>query len=63
MQNNRVESLEPGLNLLTEELNAGKIIRLDERTRNRLVEFAKPDETYPDLINRLLDVAAAADKS
>jgi hypothetical protein len=58
-----VESLEPGLNLLTEELNAGKIIRLDERTRNRLVEFAKPDETYPDLINRLLDVAAAADKS
>jgi ATPase subunit of ABC transporter with duplicated ATPase domains len=56
----RVESLEPGLSLLTEELDAGKIIRLDEKTRNKLVEFAKPDETYPDLINRLLDVADAA---
>jgi hypothetical protein len=56
---NRVESLEPGLNLLTEELNAGKIIRLDEQTHKRLVEYAIPDETYTDLINRLLDTATA----
>jgi hypothetical protein len=54
----RVESLEPGLSLLREEINSGKIIRLDERTCNRMVEFARPNETYPDLINRLLDIAA-----
>jgi len=58
----KVESLEPGLALLTEELNAGKIIRLDERTRNRLVELARPDEAYGDLINRLLDIAAVQAK-
>lgn len=45
--------------LLGEEFNMGKITRLDEQTHNRLVEFAKPDETYPDLIIRLLDIAAA----
>jgi hypothetical protein len=37
-----------------------KIIRLDEQTARRLVEFAKPDEYYTDLINRLVDIAAAA---
>ncbi|MFL6411717.1 MAG: hypothetical protein ACJ71K_10830 [Nitrososphaeraceae archaeon] len=35
---------------------AATAIRLDEQTHNRLVEFAKPDETYPDLINRLIDI-------
>jgi hypothetical protein len=34
----------------------GRIIRLDEQTHNKLVEFAKPDEAYPDLINRLMDI-------
>jgi hypothetical protein len=47
--------IEPGLNLLKEEYSTGKILRLDEQTHNRLVEFAIPDETYTDLINRLLD--------
>jgi hypothetical protein len=55
----RGTSLEPGLWLLKEEFRVGKIIRLDEQTRNRLVEFAKPDETYVDLLNRLMDIAAA----
>jgi hypothetical protein len=27
------------------------------------VEFAKPDETYQDLINRLLDIAATTAKA
>ena len=31
-------------------------IRLDEQTNNRLVEFPKPDEAYPALINRLIDI-------
>jgi hypothetical protein len=52
--------VEPGLRLLQQEYSTGKIIRLDEQTRNRLVEFAKDDETWPDLMNRLLDIAIAA---
>jgi uncharacterized protein with ATP-grasp and redox domains len=52
--------IEPGLALLREEYSTGKIIRrfLGEQTHDRLVEFAKDEETYPDLINRLLDIAA-----
>jgi hypothetical protein len=49
--------IEPGLNLLKQEYDKGKIIRLDEQTHNRLVEFAKPDEYIVDVINRLLDIA------
>jgi hypothetical protein len=37
------------------------MIELDEQTHNRLVDFAKPDELYTDLINRLLDIAASAE--
>jgi hypothetical protein len=51
------DSLEPGLSLLKQEYSAGKIIRLDEQTSERLAEFARPNETHPDLINRLLDIA------
>jgi len=49
--------IEPGLNLLKEEFKSGKILRLDEQTRNRLEEFAKDGETFPQLINRLLKIA------
>jgi hypothetical protein len=49
------EDIEPGLDLLKHEYRKGKIIRLDEQTHNRLVEFAKDDEHPVDLINRLLD--------
>jgi hypothetical protein len=51
------EDLEPGLALLKEEYSIGKIIRLDEQTHKRLADFAIPDETYQDLINRLLEGA------
>jgi hypothetical protein len=54
-ENYKAHDIEPGLRLLSSEYNAGKIIRLDEQTSNRLVDFGKDGETYPDLINRLLD--------
>jgi hypothetical protein len=57
--NTTAENLEPGLALLKEQYSTGRIIRLDEQTHKRLVEFAIPDETYQDLINRLLDAATA----
>ena len=56
------EDLKPGLSLLQEEYSIGKIIRLDEQTHNRLVEFAKPEELYTDLINRLLDITEAKNR-
>ena len=49
------QDIEPGMQLLKKEYSKSKIIRLDEQTHNRLVEFAKPDEDPMDLINRLLD--------
>jgi hypothetical protein len=52
--------LEAGLTLLKFEYDAGKIIRLNDATHTRLIQFALPDETYPDLINRLLDIAVEA---
>ena len=51
----KVISIEAALSLLREEFNAGKTIRLDEQTHNRLVDIAKPGETAIELINRLLD--------
>jgi hypothetical protein len=59
----RATDIEPGLALLREEYSTGRIIRrfLGEQTHDRLVEFAKDEETYPDLINRLLDIAASAE--
>jgi hypothetical protein len=55
-------SIEPGLALFREEFRTGKIIRrlVGEVAYNRLVEFAKHDETWPDLMKRLLDMAIAA---
>jgi hypothetical protein len=55
-------NIESGLWLLEVEYSRRKIIRLDETTHKKLMEFARPDEKYPDLINRLLDgyIAAAA---
>ena len=50
-------SIRHGLALLKEEYDAGKIIRLDEQTHKKLVEFAKPDELILDVMNRLLDIA------
>ena len=44
----RGHDIEPGLGLLKKEYSTGRLIRLDEQTRNRLVEFAKPDEIYQD---------------
>jgi hypothetical protein len=55
--------IEPGLQLLKKEYSKGKIIRLDEQTHNRLVEFAKPDEDPVELINRLLDIALSESAS
>ena len=52
--------IEPGLRLLREEYNACKIIRLDDKTHKRLVDFAKPDELILDTVNRLLDIAQEA---
>ena len=53
------QDIEPGLQLLKEEFRTGKIIKrvIGQRAYDRLVEFAKPDETWDDLINRLLDIA------
>jgi coenzyme F420-reducing hydrogenase alpha subunit len=56
------EDLEPGLRLLKQEYSIGKLVRYDEQTHNRLVKFGKPDETPLELINRLLDIAASANK-
>jgi hypothetical protein len=50
-----------GFTLLEQEYDTGKIIRLDEQTHKKLVEFAKPDEPILDVINRLLDVATATE--
>jgi hypothetical protein len=55
--NTRGHDTEPGLGLLKKEYSTGRLIRLDEQTRNRLVESAKPGETWEDLMNRLLDIA------
>jgi hypothetical protein len=54
--------MEPGLKLLAEEFRTGKIIKrlVGEQAYSRLVEFAKPDETWEVLMNRLLDIASAA---
>jgi hypothetical protein len=52
--------IEPGMRLLREEYSVGKIIRLDKKTHDRLVDFAKPNEPILDLVNRLLDVAVEA---
>jgi hypothetical protein len=54
--------MEPGLKLLTVEFRTGKIIKrlVGEQAYSRLVEFAKPDETWEVLMNRLLDIASAA---
>jgi hypothetical protein len=48
--------IEPGLKLLAEEFSTGKIIKrvVGQQAYNRLVEFAKPDETWDSLINRLM---------
>jgi hypothetical protein len=55
----RATDIEPGLALLKEEYSTGKIIRrfLGEQTHDRLVAFAKDEETYPEVISRLLDIA------
>jgi predicted N-formylglutamate amidohydrolase len=55
--------LAPGMTLLSQEYSAGRIIRLDEQTHSRLVEFAMHGEEYTDVIKRLLDVAASAAKA
>jgi hypothetical protein len=58
------KDIEPLMAGLKQEISStDTAIRLDEQTHNRLAEFTKPDETYPDLINRLMDgynIAAAA---
>jgi hypothetical protein len=57
-QSYRGLDIEPGLNLLKQEYRTCKIIRLDDKTYNRLVDFAKDEETILELINRLLDIAS-----
>jgi hypothetical protein len=56
------QDIEPGLQLLKEEFRTGKIIKrvIGQRAYDRLVEFAIPDETWENLMNRLLDIATAA---
>jgi hypothetical protein len=50
-------SMEPGLRLIALEYKTGRLIELDQVTRDRLVDFAIPDETFQDVINRLLNFA------
>jgi len=45
--------------LAKQEYSTGEIIRLDEQTHNRLVEFGNNGEIYTDLINRLLDIVSS----
>lgn len=56
------QDIEPGMQLLKEEFRTGKIIKRVtwQRAYDRLVEFAIPDETWENLMNRLLDIATAA---
>ena len=54
-----IRHIKHGLTLLKQEYDTGKIIRLDEQTHKKVVEFAKPDEPILDVINRLLDIAEA----
>jgi hypothetical protein len=44
---------------MREEYDACKIIRLDDSTHKRLMDFAKSEEPILDLINRLLDTVEA----
>jgi hypothetical protein len=52
------EDIEPGLRLLKQLHDTGRLMIVDEKTANRLAEFAIPDETHDQLLNRLLDIAA-----
>jgi hypothetical protein len=49
----KVIDIESGLDYLREKWPL--VIELNEQTINRLAEFAKPDETYAELLNRLMD--------
>lgn len=53
--------IEPGLALLRKEFSTGKIIRriIGDLAYNRLLKFAKDDETWDDCVNRLLDFVTA----
>jgi hypothetical protein len=61
----RLVDMGPGITLLQKEFRTGEIIKrlVGERAYNRLVEFGKPGETWEDCMNRLLDIAAVAQKS
>jgi hypothetical protein len=50
---------------LKQEISTGQIIKtiIGLSAYNRLVEFAIPDETYPEVMNRLLDIATATVKT
>jgi hypothetical protein len=56
-QRSRGVDMEDAALLLQQEYSTGKIIRrfLGTSTHDRLVAFAKNEETYPDVISRLLD--------
>ena len=45
---------------INKEISTGMMVRLDKNTHDRLVNIAKDDDTYQDLINRLVDIAAAS---
>jgi hypothetical protein len=55
----KVISLDRAMEYMREEYDACKIIRLDDSTHKRLMDFAKSEEPILDLINRLLDTAEA----
>jgi hypothetical protein len=57
---NTGRSIEPGLMLLANEYRIGKLIRLDEQTHRRFVEFRIDGEKPQDTVNRLLDIATTA---
>jgi hypothetical protein len=56
-----IRSIEHGLALLKQEYDTGKIIRLDEQTHKKLVEFAKEGENIIELLNRIMDMASATE--
>jgi hypothetical protein len=56
----KVIDIEPGLRYMRELYRENKLIQLDDDTHKLLMQFAKEDETIPDLINRLIDSATVA---
>jgi hypothetical protein len=58
----KIISIEPGLSLLKEEYNSGKILRLDDVTHSLLIEFTKEGEAFVEAIKHSLRQSIAEAK-